>query len=83
MKPLEIVIPEMFLKTQIIVFYCLANPLVNQDVALIPQLTKAEGIIRQDLFVLEVAAGKIEDIKSILLDFFKEYSYTKALSIED
>ena len=53
MKPLEIVIPEMFMKTQIIVFYCLANPLVIQDVALIPQLTKAKGIIRQDLLDVE------------------------------
>ena len=45
MKPLKIVFPEICMKTQIIVFYCLANPLVIQDARLIPQLTKAASTI--------------------------------------
>ena len=34
-------------------------------------------------YILEIAAGKIEEIKSILQDFFKEYSCTETLSIKD
>ena len=93
-KPLETVFPELFMMTQIIVLLfsqstgdprCCINPLAHWSYRY--NLTGPDryggGAVIPCKYILEIAVGKIENIKSILQDFFKEYSCTGKLSVED